>query len=123
MGTHILSAQYYTVGYRHMKISKNVTKSPFIVTSVFALFNNFALSKNKNDEKQMDIPAELYEDEVVCFIADRYHTTSQKVVQCFLAQEGITSFPKENPETFHLENNELAILRGLIRERCTWSRR
>lgn len=42
----------------------------------------------------MDIPAELYEDEVVCFIADRYHTTSQKVVQCFRITYRIGTFPK-----------------------------
>lgn len=64
--------------------------------------------------KRIDIPAELYDDEVVCFIADRYHTTPQTVMQYFLAQEGIASFPKEKPATFHLENNEMEILRGLI---------
>lgn len=39
--------------------------------------------------KRIDIPAALYDDEVVCFIADRYHTTPQKVIQCFLVQDGV----------------------------------
>lgn len=27
--------------------------------------------------ERIDIPAELYEDEVVCFFADRYHTSGK----------------------------------------------
>lgn len=86
----------------------------FIVTSLFTLCNNFALSKTGKMNKRIDIPAELYDDEVVCYIADRYHTTPQKIMQCFLAQDGIASIPEEKPATFHLENNEMEILRGLI---------
>lgn len=63
--------------------------------------------------KQMDIPTTLYDDEAVCFIADRYHTTPQKIMQCFLAQNGTLSNPEEKPMTVHLENNEMEILRGL----------
>ena len=59
--------------------------------------------------KQIDIPAALYDDEVICFIADRYH----KVVQCFLAQDSLVSEPEEDPIAFRLENNEMEILRGL----------
>ena len=36
----------------------------------------------------MHIPTELYEDEVVSFLADRYHSTPDEIVQCFLAQDG-----------------------------------
>ena len=39
--------------------------------------------------ERIDIPAELFEDEVVCFIADRYHTSAENVVRCFLVQDGI----------------------------------
>ena len=39
--------------------------------------------------ERIDIPAELYEDEVVCFFADRYHTSTENVVRCFLVQDGI----------------------------------
>lgn len=61
----------------------------------------------------MIIPATLYDDEAVCFIAERYHTTSQKVIRCFLAQDGIAPSPEEEYMTFRLENNEMEILRGL----------
>lgn len=64
--------------------------------------------------KRMNIPKTLYDDEVVCFIAGRYHTTPQKVIQYFLSQDGIISNPEEKLATFHLENNEMEILRGLI---------
>ena len=33
--------------------------------------------------ERIDIPAELYEDEVVCFFAARYHTSTENVVRCF----------------------------------------
>lgn len=63
--------------------------------------------------KRIDIPADWYEDEVVSFIADRYHTAPQKVVRCFLVQDGIIAEQEEESVTFRLENNELEILRGL----------
>lgn len=63
--------------------------------------------------KLMDIPTTLYDDEAICFIADRYHTTPQKVIQCFLVQDGIIPGSEETFTTFHLENNEMEILRGL----------
>lgn len=63
--------------------------------------------------KLRDIPTALYDDEAVCFIADRYHTTPKNVMQCFLVQDGLISDPEEKPLPFHLENNEIEILRGL----------
>ena len=63
--------------------------------------------------KRIDIPAELYEDEVVYFIADRYHTTPQKIVQCFLMQDNISPKQEDESMTFRLEDNEMEILRGL----------
>ena len=47
--------------------------------------------------EQIDIPAELYEDEVVCFFADRYHTSTENVVRCFLLQDGICPEQEMNP--------------------------
>ena len=38
--------------------------------------------------EQIDIPAKLYEDEVVRYFADRYHTSTENVVRCFLVQDG-----------------------------------
>lgn len=87
--------------------------------------------------ERIDIPAELYEDEAVCFFADRYHTSTENVVRCFLVQDGICP-EQENepfcqaegnracsdcrgekwkneiqPITFRLEDNEMEIMRGL----------
>ena len=61
----------------------------------------------------IDIPTALYNDEAVCFIADRYHTTPQKVMQRFLMQAGLVPDTEEEAIAFHLENNEIEILRGL----------
>ena len=61
----------------------------------------------------IDIPTALYNDEAVCFIADRYHTTPQKVMRCFLVQAGLVPDTEEEAIAFHLENNEIEILRGL----------
>lgn len=61
----------------------------------------------------IDISPALYDDEAVCFIADRYHTTPQKVVRCFLVQAGLISDMDAGAITFHLESNEIEILRGL----------
>ena len=61
----------------------------------------------------LDIPAELYEDEVVRFFADRYHTSAENVVRCFLVQDGICPEQGNEPMTFRLEDNEMEIMRGL----------
>ena len=61
----------------------------------------------------LDIPAELYEDEVVCFFADRYHTSAENVVSCFLVQDGIGPEQENEPVTFGLEGNEIEIMRRL----------
>lgn len=88
--------------------------------------------------ERIDIPAELYEDEVVCFIAGRYHTSAENVVRCFLVQNGI--YPEQEnepfcqaegnracsncrgekwkneiqPIDFRLEDNEMEIMRDMI---------
>lgn len=64
-----------------------------------------------------NIPVALYEDEAVHFIANRYHATPRKVVQCFLVQEGIVAEPES--VAFRLEDNEMEILRGLIDMYCS----
>ncbi len=63
--------------------------------------------------ERMDIPAELYEDEVVRFFADRYHTSAENVVRCFLVQDGICPEQENESMTFRLEDNEMEIMRGL----------
>ena len=64
--------------------------------------------------ERIDIPAELYEDEVVRFFADRYHTSTENVVRCFLVQDGINLEQENEPITFRLEDNEMEIMRDMI---------
>ena len=66
-------------------------------------------------ERQTNIPTELYEDEVVGFLADRYHSTPQEIVQCFLAQDGKMDEADRKPTSFALEENEMEIMRGLTK--------
>ena len=63
--------------------------------------------------ERIDIPAELYEEEVVRFLADRYHTSTENVVRCFLVQDRICPKQENEPMTFRLEDNEMEIMRGL----------
>ena len=58
-----------------------------------------------------DIPEKIYHDEVVCFLADRYHTTPRKVLHRFFEQVGRTAGMER--KAFRLEENELAILRDM----------
>lgn len=64
--------------------------------------------------ERIDIPAELYEDEVVCFLADRYHTSAENIVKCFLIQDSISPRQENGLANFRLEENEMEIMRGLI---------
>lgn len=64
--------------------------------------------------ERINIPVELYEDEVVRFFADRYHTSAENVVRCFLVQDGICPEQENEHMTFRLEDNEMEIMRGLI---------
>lgn len=58
-----------------------------------------------------DIPMELYEDDVVCYIASRYHVSTQEIIRTFLVQSGIVHGEISD---FHLEDNEIEILKGLM---------
>ena len=60
----------------------------------------------------MHIPTALYEDEVVSFLADRYHSTPNEIVRYFLAQDGRIEADGK-PTSFTLEENEMEIMRGL----------
>lgn len=64
--------------------------------------------------ERIDIPMELYEEEVVRFFADRYHTSTENVVRCFLVQDRIYPEQENAPIDFRLEDNEMEIMRGLI---------
>ena len=50
-----------------------------------------------------DIPADLYKDELVCFIADRYNKTAMQILLAFLAQEGYAvDDTVDQPVSIHL---------------------
>lgn len=70
--------------------------------------------KENREEDTADISSGLLNDDVVCFIADRYHTSPEKVVERFLIQGGIVSETKGDFLSFSLEDNEMEILRGLV---------
>ena len=59
----------------------------------------------------MDIPTELYEDDAVCYIASRYHVSTQEAVRGFLAQIGAVHGSMSD---FYLEDNEIEIMKGLM---------
>ena len=40
-------------------------------------------------DNYINIPAEMYADDAVCFIANRYHVTPQEAVRSFLVQREI----------------------------------
>ncbi len=62
-----------------------------------------------------DITTGLCDDEVVRYLADRYHTTPDRVLQRFLVHDGIAVQQHEGAANFQLEENEMEILRGLTR--------
>ena len=60
------------------------------------------------------IPDSLNEDEVVCFLAERYHVSTRDILRRFLVQEsGMAASPDDGVAVFLLEDNEMEILRGL----------
>ncbi len=64
-------------------------------------------------DRQIIISPQLCEDEVVCFIADRYHINPQTLLQLFLMQNGIIKDTDNVECELQLEDNEIEILRGL----------
>lgn len=62
--------------------------------------------------RRTDVPEEIYNDEIIDFLADRYRTTSREILQRFLEQNG--SVPEMESGTFRLEENEMAILRDMM---------
>ncbi len=63
-----------------------------------------------------DIPTNIYEDEIIDFLAERYHCTPKEIMQCFLTQNGMTQNTDEKTNSFILEENEMEILRGLTKD-------
>lgn len=65
-------------------------------------------------DRETDTFSALYDDEAVCFIADRYHITSQELLHRFSVQDSAGFGAKEEDLAFRLEDNEIEIIRGLI---------
>lgn len=63
----------------------------------------------------IDILHELYEDEIVTFLADRYRTSADNIVDWFLVQDGLIDDPDSKNRLLRLEENEMEMLRGLMR--------
>lgn len=61
---------------------------------------------------QDDILRGLRNDEIVSFLAVRYHTSPERVLQSFLVQEGYVAGGAVS--VLRLEKNETAMLRGLM---------
>ena len=71
-------------------------------------------------DNYINIPAEMYADDAVCFIANRYHVTPQEAVLSFLVQSGVVSDIKGNKIfDFRFEDNEIEILKGLTEVYCS----
>lgn len=64
--------------------------------------------------RRTDIPDEIYQDEVVRFLAGLYHTTPRKVLQRFFEQNDRAS--ERTTLSFRLEENEMEIIRDMIAE-------
>lgn len=56
----------------------------------------------------------VYQDEVVCLIADRYHTDPMSIVHSFLAQSDCQMVIAAGMQEIHLEENEMELLKDLL---------
>lgn len=63
-------------------------------------------------ESKVVLPENICDDEVVDYLAQRYHTTPSRVVARFLEQEGIINTDERQPE-FWLTPNEMEIFRDM----------
>ena len=60
------------------------------------------------------IPDSIYHDEVVCLLADRYHTDPMSLVHSFLVQSDCQMVTVTGMQKIHLEENEMEILKDLL---------
>ena len=63
-------------------------------------------------ESKVVLPENICDDEVVDYLAQRYHTTPSRVVARFLEQERIINTDERQPE-FRLTPNEMEIFRDM----------
>lgn len=65
-------------------------------------------------DKQL-IPDSFYQDEVVGLLANRYHTDPKSIVRSFLAQSDCLTATGTEPPKAILEENEMQILKDLLK--------
>lgn len=64
---------------------------------------------------QDDILRGLRNDEIVSFLAGRYRTSADNIVMWFLVQDGLVDDLDAKNGLLRLEENEMEMLRGLMR--------
>lgn len=64
---------------------------------------------------QEDILRGLRNDEIVSFLAGRYRTSADNIVMWFLVQDGLVEDLDAKNGLLRLEENEMEMLRGLMR--------
>lgn len=69
-------------------------------------------------DKALNISEDFYKDEVICFLAERYHTSPQELLRSYCRQEEEKSHPaistQAEAEHINLEENEMAILHDML---------
>lgn len=67
-----------------------------------------------NMESKVIIPENVCEDEVVDYLAQRYHTTPSRIIRRFLEQDGIIPDSQNEIQAgFSLTPNEMEIFRDM----------
>lgn len=65
-------------------------------------------------ESRVVLPENICEDELVDYLAQRYHATPKRIVARFLEQDGIVAAAQNDvPVDFQLTPNEMEILRDM----------
>lgn len=59
-----------------------------------------------------EIPESIYEDEIVLYLAGRYHISSRQLIENFLHLENSHA----SEPSLHLEDNEMSLLEDIIKE-------
>lgn len=90
-----------------------MSTTPLIInTSVLPSFHNFTLQKRTMMKQQTDIPETILNDEIIRFLADRYHTSPRNLLHQFFNQDDSGSVTESR--SIQLEENEMTLLRDLI---------
>ncbi|MDE6577958.1 MAG: hypothetical protein K2K58_07300 [Muribaculaceae bacterium] len=64
-------------------------------------------------DHNISFPKKIYGFEAIKFIARRYNTSPEKIVERFLIQTGEIHLPDNSSESFTLSPNEIALISDL----------